>query len=183
MRAAPARRAYTLLEIILVMALIVIMSAVAVPMMQSMLGDARVSAAGDLLRGQLAETRGNAMGEGRPWRLAFLPNTGVFQMAPEESSEWDNVVQDPILSPDVTRDALPKDIVMSLNQGDIMGNEKAIAAGSAWETIATYSPDGSARDDVTVYYGRPGFGPNRVVLRSLTGSVSMETFNLKADQQ
>ena len=100
MRAAQARRAYTLLEIILVMALIVIMSAIAIPVMQSMLSDARVTAAGDQVRGKLADTRANAMAEGRPWRLAFLPNTGVFQMAPEESTEWDSVVQDPIQSAD-----------------------------------------------------------------------------------
>src|SRR5205085_2243890 len=130
-----------------------------------------------------AETRANAMAEGRPWRLAFIPNTGVYQMAAEEFSEWDNVIQDPIQNVDVIRDELPKDIVLSVNQSDILGNDKALPGGTAWETIAVYLPDGSARDDTTIYYGRLGFGPNRAVLRSLTGSVSMETFNVKADQQ
>lgn len=181
MRAARKRPAYTLMEIILVMALIVVMSAIAVPAMQSMLSDAGVSAAGDRIRGRLADTRAYTMAQGRSWKLAFIANTGVYQLAPEDSVEWENVTKELDVKPDLIRDGLPQGIVFAVNQGDILSNDKALPDGSAWETLAVYSPDGSAHDDVTVYYGRPGFGPNRVVLRGLTGTVSMETFNLKAD--
>jgi len=121
------------------------------------------------------------MAEGRPWRLAFIANTGVYQLAPEDSSEWDSASQELVAKPDGIRDELPKDIVFSLNQDDILSSQQALPAGPGWETIAIYLPDGSARDDATVYFGKPGMGPNRAVLRGLTGSVSMETFNLKAD--
>jgi type II secretory pathway pseudopilin PulG len=177
----PARSAYTLMEIILVMAIIVIVGAISIPAMQTMLADARFSAAGDCVRGRLADTRANAMQEGRPWKLGFIANTGVYQLAPEDSSEWDNPSQELVEKADVTRDELPKDIVFSLNQEDILNSQQALPPGPGWETIAIYLPDGSARDDATVYFGKPGMGPNRAVLRGLTGSVSMETFNLKAD--
>ena len=181
MHAPPRRLAYTLMELILVMAIIVIVGSISIPVMQTMLADARFSAAGDSVRARLADTRANAMSEGRPWRLGFIANTGMYQLAPEDSSEWDNPSQELVQQRDVIRDELPKDIVFSLNQGDILNSQQALPAGPGWETIAIYLPDGSARDDATVYFGKPGMGPNRAVVRGLTGSVSMETFNLKSD--
>jgi prepilin-type N-terminal cleavage/methylation domain-containing protein len=177
-----SRQGYTLLEIILVLALILILASISTLPMLSMLADARQSAAGDCVRARLADARANAMAESRPWKLAFIPNTGIYQLAPEDSSEWDNTSTDVVEKEDVIRDELPKDVVFSLNQEDILNNQHALPAGSSWETIAIYVPEGHARDDVTVYFGKPGLGPNRAVLRGLTGSVSIETFNLKVDQ-
>jgi type II secretory pathway pseudopilin PulG len=177
-----SRSAYTLLEIILVLAILVIVTALTVPSMQSMLADSRLTGAGDVVRGRLADARANAMSEGRPWKFGFIANTGVYQLAPEDSSEWDNASQELVEKADVIRDELPKDIVFSLNQEDILNSQQALPPGPGWETIAIYLPEGYARDDTTVYFGKPGGGPNRAVLRGLTGSVSMETFQLRADQ-
>ena len=55
--------------------------------------------------------------------------------------------------------------------------------GGTWETIAIYEPQGGARDDVTVYFGKPGLGPNRAKVRGLTGAVSIEVFNLAVTDQ
>src|ERR1700736_10447 len=90
------RSAYTLMEIILVLAIIVIVSAIGIPVIQTMLDDARATAAGDMIRGKAAETRARAMETGKAWRLAYLPNTGVFQMAPEGVPEWDNMEHTPV---------------------------------------------------------------------------------------
>jgi type II secretory pathway pseudopilin PulG len=177
-----ARPAHTLMEMMVVMAIIVIVAAISIPVMQSMLTDSSITAAGDEVRAKLAEARASAMSEGRPWRLAFIPNTGTYQLAPEESSEWENPVQDEANQPDLIRGALPKGIVFSLNQEDIMNNPDRLPGGGNWETIAIYEPQGNTRDDTTVYFGKPGLGPNRVKVRSLTGAVSMEIFNLPADQ-
>ena len=47
-RGKPARPAYTLFEIVCVLALVVIIAALTIPAMQAMLTDSRVTAAGDL---------------------------------------------------------------------------------------------------------------------------------------
>ena len=183
MRIRDSRPGYTLVEIMCVVAIIIIVAALTIPAMQAMLSDSRLTAAGDAVRSRLADARANAMFEGRAWRFGFIANTGVDQMAPDESSEWDSPNQDLTETPDVVRDQLPTGIVLSLNQGDIMGSEQAGSPGSAWETIAVYNPDGTALDDVVAYFGRPGFGPDRVRVRAVTGNVGIENFNIKVDGQ
>ncbi len=96
---ATRRRAFTLLEVLAVVAIIVLVSAIGVPVIQTMLVDARVSASGDMVRGRLADTRAKALDEGRSWRLGFLPNTGVFQLAPDDAPDWDGASTEPTRTP------------------------------------------------------------------------------------
>ena len=173
------RRAFTTMELVFVLAIIIIAAAISVPVISTMMSDMSVTASGDRLRAMLAETRANAVADGRPWRLAFIPNTGIYQMAPEDSSEWSNAAAtDTSQQAELVRDSLPKEIVMSLNQDDIMGNEKGLPPGGNWETIAIFDPVGTARDDTLIYYGKPGSGPDRIGVRALTGVVTVENFNL-----
>src|SRR4051794_31773914 len=89
------RPAFTLIEMVLVMVIILIVAAISVPLIQTMLAESRIDASGDVVRGKMAEARARAMEEGRPWKFAFIVNTGVYQLAPEDSSEWDNPSQEP----------------------------------------------------------------------------------------
>jgi len=172
------RAGFTTMELVFVLAIIIIVTAISVPVISTIMSDMSVTAAGDRLRALLAETRANAMSDGVPWRLAFNPNTGIYQMAPEDSAEWSNAAMDSAQQSDLLRDSLPKEIVMSLRQEDIMGSDKALPAGGNWETIAIFDPIGAARDDTLIYYGKPGSGPDRIRVRGLTGAVSVENFNL-----
>jgi prepilin-type N-terminal cleavage/methylation domain-containing protein len=169
------RYAYTLLEMMLVLAIIVIAAALSIPVMQTMLDDARQSAAGDMIRGKAAETRARAMESGRAWRLAYLPNTGVFQLAPDDAADWDNTGdQTPTEQDELIRDEMPKDIVLAMNAGDIQAAQSAGAPGSGWQTIAVYLYDGSARDsDSITYFGKMGMPPLGVQIRALTGSATV----------
>jgi prepilin-type N-terminal cleavage/methylation domain-containing protein len=168
------RPGYTLIEIMCVVAIVVAVTAIGTPLLQSMLVDAHISAAADMVRGRLADTRSKALDEGRSWRLGFLPGTGSFQLAPDDSQEWETVTAGLIRQPDLIRDELPKDIIFGLNQGDVLSAAGAGAPGSKWETIAVYKWDGSANDDSTIYFGKGGLVPMRVNVRSLTGAVSIE---------
>jgi Tfp pilus assembly protein FimT len=184
MRAAKAtnRTAYTLIELLCVVAVLVAVTAIGTPMIESMLVDARTTAAGDMVRGRLADTRAKALDEGRSWRLGFLANTGIFQMAPDDAPDWDSGSSDLTRTPNLIRDELPKDIIFGLNQGDVMSASAGGAAGSKWETIAVYKWDGSANDDTTIYFGKGGLVPMRVNVRSLTGAVSIEIPMIVKDQ-
>lgn len=168
------RHAFTLVEILLVVVIILIVTSISVPVIRSMLVDSRSTAAGDMVRGRLAEARSRAMEDGRPWRVAMLSGTGVIQLAPEESADWEQVAQDSIEKIDLIRDQLPPDIVFALTSEGIASSSGAPSAGSSWETIAVYLPAGDAREDRTVYFGNAGFLPRRAIVRGLTGAVAIE---------
>jgi Tfp pilus assembly protein FimT len=174
------RRAFTLVEIILVVVIIMIVTAISIPVISSMLTDARSTAAGDMLRGRLAEARARAMEEGRPWRLAYIPGTGVLQIAPEESEDWEQMGQDEIEKADLIRSMLPTDIVLGTTMEEIVSNTGSATPGDGWETIAIYLPAGDARADHTAYFGKTGFYPRRVVLRGVTGVPTIEDINPRA---
>ncbi len=176
--------AYTLLELLLVMALILLMAALTVPVMESMLSDSRITAAGDQIRGRMAEARAQAMDQGKPWKFAFLPNSSLYQLAPEDSVEWTGNNRDLVQKADVIRAELPKEIYFGVTQEDIQNGREPPTPGSAWTTAAVYLPDGSARDtvkddgtvslDTVTYFGKMGIVPQRIQLRGLTGVVTIE---------
>jgi len=85
------RTAYTLLELMIVMALIVVVTSISVPVVRTMLDDARLEGATDMVRAKTAEARAYAMDTGKPWRLAYIPGTGVIQVAPEDSTDWEQM--------------------------------------------------------------------------------------------
>lgn len=169
------RAGLTLMELLMVMALIVIVAAVAVPVWQTMLADARETAAADMVRARMAETRARAMETGRPWRLACIPNTDAFQMAPDDSTAWEQVEQSSKHEAELKRDKLPEGIVFAVNPGDISGSSQPGTPGTEWRTLAVYQFDGSARDDSITYFGKMGLMPMGVELRGLTGSVTLKS--------
>ena len=168
------RPGYTLMEMMLVLTIMVITAALAVPVIQSLLADNRQVAAGDQIRGRLADTRSKAMDEGRAWKLAYVANTGVLQLAPEDSDAWTQTYQDEVELPDLIRELLPHDIYFAASAEAILGQQQAGSPGSAWETIAVFMPAGNAQDDTVTYFGNMGFWPMRITVRALTGAVAVE---------
>src|SRR5207302_1691993 len=70
------RPAFTLLEVVLVLALIVVLAALAYPVFESLQAGPRLAAAADEIRGKLNECRTHAIEERRPYRFAFREGTG-----------------------------------------------------------------------------------------------------------
>ncbi len=169
------RAGFTLMELLMVMALIIIAAAVGIPVWQTMLADARQTSAGDMIRARMAETRARAMESGRPWRVACIPNTPVFQIAPDDSTVWEQMERTPKHEAELKRDELPKDIVFAINPGDIAGSPQPGTPGTEWHTLAVYQFDGSAREDSITYFGKMSLMPMGAELRGLTGSVTMKS--------
>jgi len=168
------RVGYTLLELMVVMALIVVITSISVPVISTMLDDARLEGATDMVRAKTAEARAYAMDTGKPWRVAYIPGTGVIQVAPEDSTDWEQMDQTVIAKPGLFRDELPKNVYLGPNAGDITSASSSPSPGAAWQTIAVYSYDGSAREDSITYFGKYGTPPMAMELRSLTGSVTIK---------
>ena len=70
------RRGYTLLELVLVLAVVVMVSAIAYPSLKGMYGHYKMTGAVDSVRAAWAQARAHAIEEGRPYRFAVVPDTG-----------------------------------------------------------------------------------------------------------
>src|SRR5207253_10302298 len=82
LRGSP-RQAFTLFEMILVLAIMVILGAALYPSLEAMYGDSNVTAAGDMIRGALAVAESHAINAGLPYRFAVLDDTGTYGVAPD----------------------------------------------------------------------------------------------------
>jgi prepilin-type N-terminal cleavage/methylation domain-containing protein len=86
------RRGYTLFEVILVMAIMVIVASLASTVMfESMYGTVRVTAAADMVRARWSDARHQAVEHGRPYRFAVIPNSGKFKIEP-----YDPTIHQPV---------------------------------------------------------------------------------------
>jgi hypothetical protein len=129
-----------------------------------------------MVRAKAAEARAYALETGKPWRVACIPGTGFIQVAPEDSTSWEQVEQSVVLKPDQIRDQLPKDVYFGATPGEVQNASETPSPGSAWQTIAVYGYDGTAREDSIIYFGKYGTPPMAMELRALTGSVTMRSF-------
>jgi len=171
------------MELMLVVAVIVMVSALAVPSLDSMYGYYKLNAAVDSVQAAWAIGRYHAIEEGVPYRFSVLPGQGNYRLAPDSGDYWSGgtpAAADPDNPPAVFDDALPKGVTFSMG-----GNGPAAAAGSgdqtsmpvgqvdsgSWSTVAVFMPDGTARDDVEIFFQVKGARPTSIYLRALTGAV------------
>lgn len=171
---APARRGFTILEVMLVLAVIVMLSAMAYPSLESMYADIRVQAAADHLRGRFAQGRTRAIDDGRPYRFAVKPDTGEYKLAPDSPEFWgdgsdagaanDETYPEPL----VLEDTLPSEIVFQFSSF-------AGAESGGWAQLVTFLPDGSCTADRTIRLEREGARPIELSIRQLTGGVTVQT--------
>lgn len=176
MARARQRRAFTLLELILVLAVIAMIMAAAVPSIQAMLDDARLQEAADTLRSRFAEARAHAIEEGRPYRFAIMPGQSDFRLAPDLPEYWSGA-EDPTATsasnvpPLILESKLPNDVVFNLTEGQ--GGQ----AGDSgpWSHLISFLPDGSCDADCNIDLQRLDSRPINIFVRGLTGSVTVHS--------
>src|SRR4051812_21149897 len=88
MAAVNPRRAYTLLELLLVMAIIVMISAIAYPAMDSYFSYVKVTAAADSVRGAWSQARARSIQDGIPYRFSVAPGSTHYRVAPDQLAYW-----------------------------------------------------------------------------------------------
>jgi len=165
----PIQAGFTLFELMLVMVIILIASALTIPVIDTMMTDGRVKAARDEVRARWADIRGRAMQEGRAYTFGIQDNTGKYKIQPEDMNDPSDTDDPPL-----TREGeLPKDVVFSLGQSTIGSNGGSTASSTDYQTIVVYLPDGTARDDVELMFGKSGLQLLGLQLRAITGTVTM----------
>jgi prepilin-type N-terminal cleavage/methylation domain-containing protein len=185
------RRAYTLLEMMLVLALVVILAAITYPSFNAMYAQRKLSAATDATKGALATARAQAIEEGVPYRFAIVPGMGNFRLAPHTPAYWGGgnvpTSTDGTSVPSlVIENTLPQGVVfLGQSQGaPAQGNQNTATSAAQvspdqWKALAIFLPDGTARAatdpqmlevDLTLQ-GQSGY-PVVIRLRCLTGQAT-----------
>jgi type II secretion system protein H len=170
------RRGFTILEVLLVAAVIVVMAAMAYPSMEAMYGDLRLTAAADQVRGRWAEARTKAIEEGRPYRFATQPD-GQYRIAPDTADNWSGS-SDSTAGDSNDADTPPLVIEESLPQGLKFADESTTQDNTdsgPWQTAIKFLPDGTASADKTIMIQANGYRPVQLRIRALTGAVTVET--------
>jgi Tfp pilus assembly protein FimT len=184
--ALPVRPSFTLLEVVLVLALLVVLGGMLYPALEASYGSYRVTAATDMVRAAWAQARSHAMDEGRPYRFSVIPEKNNFRIAPDSSQFWggsDNAAG--ANSADqafILEDTLPKGVRFSYGQPGDNNSASPLSADTntaspsadsgSWASVATFLPDGTARADVEIVFQSKGARPVILTLRALTGVVS-----------
>ena len=77
-----ARRGFTLLELLAVVAILVVVTALAAPSLWSPWKRSRIEEAGHLVRAELARARVEAIESATPYQFRFRPGTGEYEYGP-----------------------------------------------------------------------------------------------------
>jgi prepilin-type N-terminal cleavage/methylation domain-containing protein len=185
----PTRRSgYTLFEIVMVLAVVLILSAIAYPSLKSMYGYHKLNGAVDTVKGAWAEARSRAINEGRPYRFSVEPGGTHFRVAPDQEEYWSGNSgpnNDPQGKGMVLKHSLPSGVHFSVNADSSAPPEPVASSkdkdeenskpSGEWTTGAVFLPNGQARDDVKITFQVRGVQPKALQLRGLTGSVSTVT--------
>jgi len=167
------RKGFTLLELLLVMAILVILAAVSLPTMQAMYGDTRVRGAADEVRGAWAEARTRSIDNGVPYRFAIITGKEQFRLAPDTNEFWDGSSGD--IDP-TSESNSAKVIVGSLPKHIFFESKQDLPGGSGgWRTIAIFLPDGSCKNDASVVVRADDCDPLTISVRGITGIVTVRT--------
>jgi prepilin-type N-terminal cleavage/methylation domain-containing protein len=163
------RPGVTLLELLLVMAILLALGAVAYPTLSAMYGDVRVKAAADEVRGAWTEARARAIEDGRAYRFSVQPESGKYRVAPDAGEFWDGSGgggDEAAAPPHIQEDELPNGIAFQVPP-DLPGD-------GSWTTVAVFNPDGSCQSDIEITLRDDDDSTPVVVrVRAMTGAISV----------
>ena len=191
---AGGRRGFTLVEILVVLAVIVLVSAMAVPLIRKPLLRREVQSAADSVRTELFHARIGAMRSSHVYTFQYQPGSGTYRVSPQDqpSSQTDDAsqpaAQDPALAdgehqpsedgslPDGIRfmaddspdpDAADATSTAVAQDGD-SGNGGE--GGNGWSDPILFYPDGTTSDARLIVASGRGFAVH-IRLRGVTGNV------------
>lgn len=192
-----SRQAFTLMEVVLVLALLVVIAALTFPSIEVMYTDMRMTSAADQIQAHWAEARARAMEDGQPYTFSVVWSKGNYRIAPEnaDSSSATSDASGPNNTPDagllVIDDRLEKGIRFGQpdawqgSAGDGQGDSSMPVDGvdaSSWSSVVTFLPDGTARADATLILYARNATPLSVKVRALTGAVTVTPVQQDGDK-
>jgi prepilin-type N-terminal cleavage/methylation domain-containing protein len=159
------RSGFTLMELMLVLLIVILAAGLVVPYVDSLLQPSQVTAAIDEVRVNWEQARGRAMEEGRPYRFSIVEGGDSFRIEPddmdtnpEKGYEIDGI--------------LPEGCLFVGNESGLVDVAATPAKGGTMVSKVVFLPDGTAREDVDLSFGRPGLPRVTLRLRALTGNIT-----------
>lgn len=186
MRTRTRRAAFSLLETVIVLAILVIMTSLAYPSLRSMSGGYNMVGGVDSMRSAWAKARARAIEEGRPYRVGIEMNGSHYRIAPDHPEFWAGAGASSADSQGqgmVVEDELPGGVRFTASAEESNVGESGTSGKtgpvslSAYSTAVVFLPDGTAREDVQVYFSVRGVRPRVLQLRGLTGASSVKMAN------
>jgi prepilin-type N-terminal cleavage/methylation domain-containing protein len=166
--ASPARRGFSLFELMIVMAIIVLLAAIVLPSVGAFRGDTRQRAAADLIRGELAAARARAKEEGRPYRVALNDSHTRIRRAPDDSN-----FETAAAAPSPGGSAVAVDYPFDHVTAEVASEQDAPAPApvGGWVTLASVQPDGTCRENSALVAIKENDAGVYLRLRGLTASL------------
>jgi prepilin-type N-terminal cleavage/methylation domain-containing protein len=178
------RTGFTLFEMVLVLAIMVILAGITYPSIKGMFGYYKLHGGVDSVRAAWAHARGRAIEESRPYRFAVEPNGSHFRVAPDQPDYWSGSApsSDPHGAGTVMEKSLPAGVHFAIGdaspapaaENTSKGDDSSPPSGE-WTPAVVFLPDGTAREDVTMTFQVHGVRPVALYLRGLTGVSSTQT--------
>jgi prepilin-type N-terminal cleavage/methylation domain-containing protein len=168
------RQAYTLLEVIITMAILVVGTALVLPSITSMGGETRVLAGADMVKSRLAEARARAVEEGRPYRFEIVDTTHC-RITPDVGDPAEPTSASASDDSEGNKDTLPANVSFDLSssKADAAADDTTDNGTSGAGLRIVFLPNGSAREDAEIRVTSQGGRPAIVHLRALTGTTSI----------
>jgi prepilin-type N-terminal cleavage/methylation domain-containing protein len=166
------RRGFTIIELLIVLAILIVLGVVLVPSVTSFEGNVKQRGAADQFRARLAEAHAKAMERGIPFRVGMMTtnNQSRIRVAPD-GDLFDSAQPSTDNGPDstVTDDTLDSKVTLSINLDQ--GDDRNTPSSGGWTTIATMKATGDIRESlpVTVTFKQGDFQPIQIQIRGLTG--------------
>jgi Tfp pilus assembly protein FimT len=165
------RTAFTLLEVLLVMVVILILGGVLMPTLLGMWSNNRTKAGADLLTARLADARGLAVAQGRPFLVQYSADLRQVRVTLDESDQTEQPADDSNRIVLGGSQELPVGVVLT----PIVASTLSPAPTDGWVTLVVYQPDGTCPESMEVEVGEPehlDVPTITVRVRGLTGVVT-----------
>lgn len=175
----PAPRAFTLLELLIVLAVLSGVAALAWPTVRGLLAKSEVLGAARRLRAALARARLDAIESARPWQFRYLPGSGRYEIGPllgeESGGPADDAAPAAVRPPDPsTPTELPAAVRFDLPGADALPLSLEGPAASwdeeSWSKPIVFLPSGRTSNSSVRLVGRQGYVVE-LTLRGVTGTV------------
>jgi prepilin-type N-terminal cleavage/methylation domain-containing protein len=178
MVARRSRAGFTLLELLLVMAIIILVGAMLAPNISNMGNYQKMTACLDGVRSACLMARSQSIEDSQPYRLAV--SGGHYRVAPDSDDYFAGAVPSPDPSHPATvyEGSLPAGVTFNA-AGEAPFTVPQTSSGKEatptnWKTLSVFLPDGTATKDIDITFSIGGARARHFHLRSLTGTIAVK---------
>ena len=166
------RPGYTLLEMLVVVAIIIIIGGAISMTMTGQEGNTKVKAAADDVTGSIAMARSHAMEEGRSYRLSLSQDKTKIRVAPDDATALDASGGEDQPKPYVSEKQFAESVTI---EPISTGSQLSTADAEGWTRLATFQQDGTCKEDANIEFEirEPGVTSLIVQIRVLTGHTTV----------